>query len=274
MRTFALLPALLAAGCGLSVVGLEALEINAPSEAGVDANVDVPDVGTEVRIDTGIDTGVDTGSPCIPSTQIQPDACGYYVDCASLHAAARDTPTGIYAFRRAEGVDPFEAYCDMTVADGGWTLVGQSVPNAPNQPFGWGSKTGNVRMTNQSYSLNALEQALPIHEVLVVRGSRTDLRTAYRITPPAGFPGDFANTSTLVAKMERIVNPDCMGADGERPDMLTHMGLTGRTDTFFFRDNDTPATYGLLPERWELNYGNHCGHAGDMHNEQGLLFVR
>lgn len=275
--------AFLGAGCGLSVVG-----VTNPNDDDAGTPADGGTTGTDQAAPTS-DAGpladadaapVDTGPPCdptpCPGKRCNAAGCDYFADCKGLDDAL-SPPSGIYPFRTPGASSTFDAYCEMTAAGGGWTLVGQSVSDATSGDFGFGSTLGDVNVENKAYSINALEKKLPIHEMLVVTGTRKAPHTAYIVKPPAGFPDSFTNSSAVVQSVTQVANPDCPnGSDvvpANGPGMLQWVGFVTATDRFFFRDNKDNGGFGLQRNHWQLNYAT-CSNAALMNLQQGMLFVR
>lgn len=286
MRTAVLL-GLFAGGCGLSVVGvaMDGVDVANPADASMDVSIDAladaegadgdvvgPDatvVDATVDVDATIESCIAAsceGKRCVDG------GCEYFPDCRRLRDGF-GADSGPYVFHGPDG-GAFSAHCEMALADGGWTLVGQSAAGATSNSFGWTSETGTLGDQTKPYSINAIGRGLAINEVLAVRGTRAAPIAAYLIRPPANFPTGFATAGALVGSRTRVLNPSCPG-DGAEPNMLGNMGHTDRAITFWFRDFPQYDTnYGLNPNGWRLNYPNNCQLAGDFDGEQGLLYVR
>ncbi|MBW2465212.1 MAG: hypothetical protein JRH11_26420 [Deltaproteobacteria bacterium] len=72
--------------------------------------------------DTGvIDAGCDP-TAC-PGHRCQAGACAHYESCEALHGADRTLPSGVYPVLPVGRPAPFDVYCEMSDAGGGWTLV-------------------------------------------------------------------------------------------------------------------------------------------------------
>ena len=178
-------------------------------------------------------------------------------------------PSGAYPFRSAAGAR-FGAYCEMTLAAGGWTLVGQSGAGSTNS-FGWSSATGSVTDTTNAYSLDAIGHGLTMTEALLATGTRTAIGAAYVVKVPAGFPGGFATVDAPTGGTTKVQNPTCPTTNA--PAMMKKMGHTADTAQFFFRDVGGDYPVGLFPAGWDL-YWSDCGNCGGFKSVKGMLFVR
>lgn len=208
------------------------------------------------------------GKRCVGGT------CGYFASCRELRDG---TPvgvanTGVYKLGKPGAV--FDAYCEMSLAGGGWTLVGESHDNLSSVPaFGWNAASGSVTDTTRPYSLDAVGRGVPFSEVLAGTGRRDAVEIAYLVTPPPGFPS--AHRRSAAASVASVlVNPSCKDATGDRPDMLSNMGYSDRRDLFFFRDNKGEDTFGLEADGWDTNGYDDCPKDGKIDGAQGVVFVR
>ncbi|MBX3231601.1 MAG: hypothetical protein KIT84_23765 [Labilithrix sp.] len=272
MRTMALVAWSLG-GCGLGISGaaIELADGGGP-QAGPDAAAAVDDASIG-------DAGVDAGSTCDPTKCagrrcLLDGGCSFFADCRGLRDEGAPTGNGVYPLRQEGGTNTFDAYCEMTLADGGWTLVGQSAGTQESDDFGWGEDTGSVTDTTRPYSIDAFARRLRITEVLAVVGTRESPVAAYVIRPPANFTTNFEASAGAVLERRRIMNPACTDPTiGAEPSMFAWMGHTERDDHFFFRDGSNHDGYGLRAVGWRLNYDG-CPQDGRFHQKHGMLFVR
>jgi hypothetical protein len=171
-----------------------------------------------------------------------------------------------------DGSEPIQVFCDLSLADGGWTLVGRSAETAaPTTLFGWRTNTGNVTDNSKPYSLDVASAKLTFTEVLV---ADQELETVYAFTVPSDFLTKYATSAGPVNEIRKV-----RGKCGESaPSMLSNAGHTSATDGFFFRDNedvnDPNIRTGLKPNGFYLYYGSDCDSTGQLGGKQGVIFVR
>lgn len=168
------------------------------------------------------------------------------------------------------GNAPFDAYCEIDLAGGGWTLVGRSV-NGGIDLMGWRVDRGSVTDTGNPYSLDVVRAKLDVDALLLV--VREDPPQAYTIDLPAGFVADYATSAWEAIGNITYVDGACMPAGGA-PTMLRWVGYTDRTEAFFFRDIPGSETmFGLFADGIGLNYPT-CDQGGGLDDKQGELYVR
>jgi len=192
--------------------------------------------------------------------------------CAELLAMAPGTPTGIHVLSDGGDVE-YEAFCLMDFEDGGWTLVGRSLDDARDDPFGWESARGLVDSEDDAYSLDAWGRGLEFTQILAAErmpGQSVPSGHAYVINVPADFIADYQN-STILHDSTVTVLGDC--DPDPPPTMLRRVGRTGDSDQFFFRDIAGNADFGLRADGWALNMDN-CANGAAMNADQGLVYVR
>lgn len=271
----ALLGALMTA-CGLSALGGSApddtrAKTDADGAAGDGALVG-QDASTSAKPD---DATVELDGACDPSTcpgrRCEGGGCATFASCKDLHdnGGALGATNGVYSV--GPGGAEYMAYCEMTVAEGGWTLVGQSGSGATTG-FGWKSATGTVTDTDGAYSLDAIGHGVPMTEALLVTGRRTSIDAVYQVKLPGGFPNGFENKSAAVASVTKIANAGCTSI--ATPTMMNFTGYTSLTGQFYFRDVNGNFGSGLVPAHWDLYYTNNCTSAGKFTYQPGMLFVR
>jgi hypothetical protein len=272
-----LLPAPLLAACGLSVVGT----------ASSDGGTDLPDRDAAMGADrdaappTNIDGASDDAKPACdpaacPGKRCVNDACSFFTDCKDLRDNSPPGVTsGTYTFARGDA-GTFPAYCEMALANGGWTLVGQTAsgPGAStNTSFGWRAATGSLNDLTKPYSLDALGKGLTPTQVLLAKGMRSAITAAYVVQVPVGFPAGYDSSAANTTGTTKVQNATCPNADSDQPSMLNYMGRTALTNKFFFRDMTPDFPSGLFPDRWELAYMD-CPNGGGYQLTQGMLFAR
>lgn len=259
------------AACGLDRVGTgRALDGGAPAAA--DGGVLEGSV-----VDEG-GASSSSGGPCDPDAcegkRCEAGACAYFPSCRALRDDAKTKAApgdGVYRFAKKGDTTPFDAYCDMTTAGGGWTLVGQSGANDGGEPFGWTSATGSLTVTDKPYSIDAVGHDLPLDEALLATGNRTALVITYLVKLPPSFKTLTASADRTQG-ISRLANPICSTSS---PTMLSYAGHLGVTDRFFFRDNGGTGTItGLMRDGWDLYYTDDCSKEGGLTDKAGLLFVR
>jgi hypothetical protein len=187
------------------------------------------------------------------------------------NCAAVVGPTGIHKIDPdGEGGNAaFSAWCEMTIAAGGWTLVGRSAPGG-NGPFGWMVDVGLVTDTANPYSLDVERVKLVFDTVLLLASA---INQAYTITVPPSFVA-----SHLTIPFGTGGSITAMGGCapmGGAPSMLRYIGHTALTEAYFLRDISTvdAFVYGLRPDGFHVLYPD-CDDGGDLHNQPGAIFVR
>ncbi len=242
---------------------------------------------------SGSETDIDCGGPecakctngkdCSANTDCTSGACvngscNLPTSCKQLKNGLPQTPNGIYQVDTdGDGPKiPFEVYCDMTSAGGGWTLVGRS-RNTPSSPgcaqinnssnFGWRSAQGSVQNDAQPYSLDAANRGLVFTEILFGNhsGNKGFAGLAYRHTVIANFINVHQNSHYFVGKPTKVLG-SC-----DSSSMFNWAGYTANTDSFHFRDVDGNG-YGLSINGWRSCYDTCSG--GLLNGKPGMVFVR
>ena len=167
---------------------------------------------------------------------------------------------------------PVTVFCEMSLDQGGWTLVGRSAGSAI--PFGWSTDTGSPTDMSLPYSLNVARLGLPFSQLLVSGADGISLDAAvraYRVGVPVPFVGPYADAGVATSATATLFG-DCNPAGG--PTMLKSAGWTAQTDVFFLRDvKGIDQTKGLLSTGFDLTYDD-CPKGGNLNKTAGLLFVR
>jgi hypothetical protein len=216
--------------------------------AAADASPDAPaDGGTEAAI---VDAEAPRASSCGELLRANPSLRGKsdFYEIASGDAGS------------------LRVYCEMTLDDGGWTLVGRSalaVPGVP-PPFGWAGATGKVDNSTAPYSLDVVSNHLAFTEVLV---ATQDSTRAYKFPVGPEFLATAAGTTTPTGTIFTVAG-DC-GA----PSMLRN-AAPAEPNIFFFRDiADLGQSRGLKPGGFDLSYPDEC-RGGFLDGAQGVVLVR
>lgn len=167
---------------------------------------------------------------------------------------------------------PTLAYCDMSVAGGGWTLVGRSAVGASSTDFGWSKKTGDVTKLEYPYSLGVVALGITFGEILVAeRNPKGGVgEVAFRFEAKAGFLAA-VNASIEIRPVVHVRGP-CNPPGG--PSMMRYAGATSLNNTFFLRDvAGTDIRNGLRADGWNLTAGD-CGRNATLDGKQGVVLVR
>lgn len=220
---------------------------------------------------TGPADGTSTGEAAGSSSGGGPLVPG---DCRMLLEEDPSTPDGVYTLH--VGGDPeaptFDAYCDMSTAGGGWTLVGRSVPGEwGTLPFGWMEQTGDLADDAAPYSLDASATELEFSEVLIGThdGAKGWGADAYVLTVPPHFV--FVCARAPWATTVTTVIGDCQPEDG--PHHLRYIGWTSEPDIFHIADGMGIEGDGLEPPSWDTDHTD-CDGGGNLHGLPGMIMVR
>ena len=205
-----------------------------------------------------------------PGERCESGACSFYASCNEMRTDTTRA-TGAHKLR-----DPkptiFDAWCDMSTDNGGWTLVGRSVFMGTSGSFGWKKATGTIADDSKPYSLDAAVHGLVFTEALV-GGYLTGkgwFGSLYKLGLPANFLGGF-KSSAGAAAVSKVG-----GACSENsPAMFSNVGFTDMTDVFFTRNNTSSGSYGLRAGGFALAFGiADCPNAAYLDTLQGMIFVR
>jgi hypothetical protein len=205
--------------------------------------------------------------------------------CAALHATSSTLGSGVYdVITGTRAV--VQVYCDMDSFGGGWTLVARSAEldaSAPEVAFGWRNRTGTLAPSGDGapYSLGITGALVfPFTEILF--GARGDGKTwngpVYDRVVPSSFLDDYANQGTAPGPSDWRAGSCKPDPTHDQPSMLSVLGFTDRSDSFFFSDQPT-SFFGLYADRWDTNgaqatNANRCSYTGDLTDKQGMIFVR
>jgi hypothetical protein len=108
--------------------------------------------------------------------------------CAAILAAKPEAANGIYKIK-PEGVsDAFLVYCDMSTADGGWTLFNRFGPDVVPSEF-LGSTALGVACDTELYSMNASTLGV-VSEVMAYHGESSTAKTWTLVTPSVLLSGN------------------------------------------------------------------------------------
>lgn len=206
------------------------------------------------------------------------DAGQLFTSCAAIHAADPLRSSGTFSVAPPSG--PLDVYCDMTTADGGWTLVARSVMGATVTPFGWKQDKGSVLDDTKPYSLDATKLA-PFTEIMF--GTRGTGKTWKAPVFQRSLPADFVNVCSTVfaaAAPSTDVTKKCPAplAGSHSPSMVAFAGMTNTKDHFVFTDNIGNSSFGLTSSAWNTN-GQYdvpakCTYSGLISDTEGMIFVR
>lgn len=198
------------------------------------------------------------------------------ISCLALRDRDPGLPSAIYEIDPdgPEGLPARRVFCDMTTADGGWTLVARA-DDGPTGEFGWPVSYGEPDDFDRPYSFGVIGSGLEFTEILV--GSRMLENTwanVYLLTAPADFLTACAETDCLVPGGPRVVAGECLGANPDEPRMLLRVGYTSRRDHFYLRDIAGYGRFGLFPWGFDAAEYEDCELGGYLHERRGLIMVR
>jgi hypothetical protein len=252
-----------ATGCGV-LVGLQESYSSAPGDGGIaDDGGTAGDGGTASDGTASSDAASDSGFPITGSCKLLLAAAPATLGRNGLYTIDPDGP-GPNA--------PVQVFCEMSLDQGGWTLIARSASSAA--PFGWSSNTGTPADLTVPYSLDVVTLGLVFSQLLVADadGKSLDAATrAYRVPLPVSFLGPYANAGARTAGVTTVFG-NCNPANG--PEMLRWVGYTARSDAFFLRDVDgVQQVRGLHPTGFDMAYAD-CNRGGSLDGVAGLLYVR
>ena len=235
----------------------------APPDATPDATLDAPADVLPPPPDAACAPTACLGERCVSG------ACGFYVSCNDMR---QDTTikTGAHKLRDPSS-NVFDAWCDMDLDTGGWTLIGRSVLLGSSTSFGWKKSTGSVGDDSKPYSLDVNARGLVFTQALIGGYSlgKTWFGSVYKAILPVSFLASYKNSAgaTTVSKIGGLC------ADNS-PTMFTNMGYVDNNDVFFTRNNGSQGTYGLRAGGFSLYFTADCPNAALLDGAQGMIFVR
>jgi hypothetical protein len=251
--------------------------------AGLSDGDDVRPDASAAGEDGGADTSTDAADAASPAdadaAMPNDDAAVPAKSCAAL--LARDATllgkNGLYAIDPdgPGGKKAITAFCEMTIDNGGWTLVGasSSAIGDGGEPFGWRYATGDIAAPSAPYSLDVYRANVTFTQILVgdrLGDSYSPATHAYRLTVPPDFI-DHGGDAVMAQDLTTVLG-SCMPAGG--PGMLHYAGRTLSNTYFAFRDlSDLSLGFGLTPKGFMLNYTD-CMNDGQLNLADGLVFVR
>jgi hypothetical protein len=182
------------------------------------------------------------------------------------------TQSGLYPLLDKNGV-AFSARCEMTVANGGWTLIARSFDTDQDYAFGWRSAAGAADDPTRPYSMNVGAKGLTFSEILLAeRDGDYGITKGFVGSVPPGFLKLYAQTPYLLNPPVQTVAGSCPPSGGVS--MMSRVGYTSRTDIYFVRDHEVFENFGLTPSGWNLGESNQCDYNADINWKQGMIFVR
>lgn len=239
-------------------------------DTGTDLSNDVLDMsGDQTQTDQGAspDLSMDTGSEDVrPEVDMDVVEMLPPKNCEEINT--RNLPTGNHDIEI--GGQMKRVHCNNDVDGGGWMLIARSVSGGTG-PFGWTQESGDVENDNVVFSLGST--TIPFTQVLATNytNGKAPGDRQYIVTLPNNFLID-CSAASCQTTVSSPTNTCADNINGNDIFMFDYVGWISTNDFFWFREIVEDAGTGFHPDGWRLFFDN-C-RAGEIHTQQGLLFVR